>query len=154
MLLVRGELFDLKKAIYDDECQPRITLIVAQDSFIPENESDVASGNVPPGTVVDTKIVHPFDFEFYLCSHYGSMGTSKPTHYYVLWDENGFTSDDLQELIYGMCFTFVQGAVTENRFASPRSSFSRETSTSSSTDCFEKSFYDLHSDLKNIMFFV
>lgn len=26
----------------------------------------------------------------------GVMGTSKPTHYYVVWEENGFTSDDLQ----------------------------------------------------------
>lgn len=99
-MVLTEELFDLKKAIYDEEYQPRIILIVAQKHhqtrLFPENARDGASGNVPPGTVVDSKIVHPFDFDFYLCSHYESMGTSKPTHYYVLWDENGFTSDDLQ----------------------------------------------------------
>lgn len=28
-------------------------------------------GNVPPGTTVDTDIVHPDEFDFYLCSHLG-----------------------------------------------------------------------------------
>lgn len=27
--------------------------------------------NVPPGTTVDTEIVHPEEFDFYLCSHLG-----------------------------------------------------------------------------------
>lgn len=61
------ELFDLKKAIYDDEYQPRISLIVAQKHhqtlLFPENASDGASGNAPPGTVVDSKIIHPFDLD-------------------------------------------------------------------------------------------
>ncbi|KAL5055905.1 hypothetical protein RYX36_036587, partial [Vicia faba] len=39
--------------------------------------------------------------------YYGSLGTSKPTHYHVLWDEHKFTSDELQKLIYEMCFTFT-----------------------------------------------
>ncbi|KAL5975063.1 hypothetical protein ACLOJK_031739 [Asimina triloba] len=29
------------------------------------------SGNILPGTVVDTKICHPIEFDFYLCSHAG-----------------------------------------------------------------------------------
>lgn len=77
-MVLTEELFDLKKAIYDEEYKPSITLIVAQKHhqtrLFPENASDGASGNVPPGTVVDSKIVHPFDFDFYLCSHYGSYG--------------------------------------------------------------------------------
>ncbi|GLJ55587.1 hypothetical protein SUGI_1193790 [Cryptomeria japonica] len=64
--------------------------------------------NVPPGTVVDTSIVHPREFDFYLCSHYGLLGTSKPTHYHVLWDENQFSSDELQTLIYNLCYTFAK----------------------------------------------
>jgi len=27
--------------------------------------------NIPPGTTVDTGIVSPEGFDFYLCSHYG-----------------------------------------------------------------------------------
>ncbi|CAH1450496.1 unnamed protein product [Lactuca virosa] len=40
------------------------------------------------GTVVDTKICHQMEFDFYLCSHAGIQGTSKPTHYHLLYDEN------------------------------------------------------------------
>ncbi|CAL5420884.1 unnamed protein product [Camellia sinensis] len=86
----------LKNAIYEGNYRPTITLTVVQKRhptcLFLENERDGgASGNVPPGTVVDTTIVHPFQFDFYLCSHYGNLGTSKPTHYYCLFDENKFT---------------------------------------------------------------
>ncbi|KAJ8774532.1 hypothetical protein K2173_016978 [Erythroxylum novogranatense] len=64
--------------------------------------------NIPPGTVVDTVITHPREFDFYLCSHWGVKGTSRPTHYHVLWDENKFTSDELQKLVYNLCYTFVR----------------------------------------------
>ncbi|KAK7836120.1 protein argonaute 7 [Quercus suber] len=64
--------------------------------------------NIPPGTVVDTVISHPKEFDFYLCSHWGVKGTSRPTHYHILWDENQFTSDELQKLVYNLCYTFVR----------------------------------------------
>ncbi|CAI9786779.1 unnamed protein product [Fraxinus pennsylvanica] len=96
-MVLNEELIDLMRTIYSDDYKPPITLVVAQKGhrtrLFLENASDGdASSNVPPGTVVDT-IVHPFNFDFYLCSHYGGLGTSKPTHYYVLWDENGFNFD-------------------------------------------------------------
>lgn len=64
--------------------------------------------NIPPGTVVDTLITHPREFDFYLCSHWGVKGTSRPTHYHILRDENHFTSDELQKLVYNLCYTFVR----------------------------------------------
>ncbi|XP_047321840.1 protein argonaute 7 [Impatiens glandulifera] len=64
--------------------------------------------NIPPGTVVDSVITHPREFDFYLCSHWGVKGTSRPTHYHVLWDENEFSSDELQKLVYHLCFTFAR----------------------------------------------
>ncbi|RRT80431.1 hypothetical protein B296_00008203, partial [Ensete ventricosum] len=59
------------------------------------------SGNILPGTVVDKKICHPTEFDFFLCSH----GTSRPTHYHVLFDENHFSADDLQRLTNNLCYT-------------------------------------------------
>ena len=46
------------------------------------------SGNIPAGTTVDVAICHPTEYDFYLCSHAGIQGTSRPSHYHVLWDDN------------------------------------------------------------------
>ncbi|XP_057508377.1 protein argonaute 7-like [Actinidia eriantha] len=71
-------------------------------------QNQVFDENIPPGTVVDSVITHPREFDFYLCSHWGVKGTSRPTHYHVLWDENKFTSDEFQKVVYNLCFTFVR----------------------------------------------
>ncbi|KAA8529385.1 hypothetical protein F0562_033816 [Nyssa sinensis] len=71
-------------------------------------QNQLFNENIPPGTVVDTVITHPREFDFYLCSHWGVKGTSRPTHYHVLWDENQFTSDELQKLVYNLCYTFAR----------------------------------------------
>ncbi|XP_059429807.1 protein argonaute 5-like [Corylus avellana] len=66
------------------------------------------SGNILPGTVVDTRICHPTGFDFYLNSHAGIQGTSRPTHYHVLYDENKFSADSLQTLTNNLCYTFAR----------------------------------------------
>ncbi|KAF7809084.1 protein argonaute 7 [Senna tora] len=96
--------------------KPFITFVVVQKRhhtrlFLPFETTDqsyIYENNIPPGTVVDSVITHPKEFDFYLCSHWGVKGTSRPTHYHVLWDENKFTSDELQKLVYNLCFTFVR----------------------------------------------
>nr|GEX14380.1 protein argonaute 2-like [Tanacetum cinerariifolium]GEX98295.1 protein argonaute 2-like [Tanacetum cinerariifolium] len=81
-MVLNKEMVDMKKAIYTEQYRPWVTFVVAQKRHTTRlflnNGRDV--GNVPPGTVVDTTIVHPFEFDFYLCSHHGGFGTSKPTH--------------------------------------------------------------------------
>ena len=47
--------------------------------------------NVLPGSTIDDKIVHPRDFDFFLCSHLGEKGTSRPTHYHIIFDSTKFT---------------------------------------------------------------
>ncbi|XP_052202426.1 protein argonaute 2-like [Diospyros lotus] len=183
-MVLNEELRDLKKAIYAEDYHPTITVIVArkrhQTRLFPETPRDGGpTGNVPPGTVVDRTITHPFEFDFYLCSHYGILGTSKPTHYYVLWDEHNFTSDQLQKLIYDMCFTFArctkpvslvppvyyadlvayrgrmfQEVVTTFNPGSAAASSSSSSVASSSGPSFDEGFYKLHPELENIMYFV
>lgn len=114
-MVLNEELQHLKAATESDHYSPTITVVVAQKRhhtrLFPRDDEkpwNTSTGNVPPGTVVDTGIVDQSTFNFYLCSHYGRLGTSKPTHYYVLHDDNGFTSDELQRLIYNLCFTFAR----------------------------------------------
>lgn len=97
----------------ESDYQPTITYAVVQKRhharFFPiKKEDSDKSGNVLPGTVVETGITHPSEFDFYLCSHPGLQGTSKPTHYHILHDENRFTADSLQELIYRMCYLYCR----------------------------------------------
>jgi eukaryotic translation initiation factor 2C len=66
------------------------------------------SENIPAGTVVDTGIVGLNQFDFYLCSHETIQGTAQPTHYYVIHDENRFSSNDIQNLTFMMCHLYVK----------------------------------------------
>ncbi|XP_019192368.1 PREDICTED: protein argonaute PNH1-like [Ipomoea nil] len=96
--------------------QPLVTFIVVQKRhhtrLFANNHNDRnhmdRSGNVLPGTVVDSKICHPTEFDFYLCSHAGIQGTSRPAHYHVLWDENNFTADEIQSLTNNLCYTYAR----------------------------------------------
>ena len=52
------------------------------------------------GTVVDARITHPTENDFFLVSHAGIQGTSRPAHYHVLWDDNQLSADQLQAFVY------------------------------------------------------
>jgi len=112
---LRIEIRDICAAFEELEpgYHPTLTYIVVQKrhhaKFFPQNPSDAdRSGNILPGTVIDTTITHPVNFDFYLCSHSGLQGTSKPSHYYVLYDENNFNSESLQTLTYHMCYLYCR----------------------------------------------
>ncbi|ORY41928.1 Piwi-domain-containing protein [Rhizoclosmatium globosum] len=70
-------------------------------------ESDM-KGNILAGTVIDSGVTHPFEFDFYLTSHPGMQGTSKAAHYHVLYDNNEFGADTLQEITYRLCYNFAR----------------------------------------------
>ncbi|CAM9446567.1 unnamed protein product [Chrysoparadoxa australica] len=93
--------------------RPKITFVVCQKRhhtklFAPNPQDQDRSGNLLAGTVVDTGVCHPGEFDFYLNSHAGLQGTSRPAHYHVLWDENKFTADALQELTYKLCYLYCR----------------------------------------------
>ena len=78
----------LAEACAELRIDPKITIIVVGKRhhvrFFPLNERDGdKSGNCPAGTVVDREIAHPTEFDFYLQSHGGLLGTSRPAHYSV-----------------------------------------------------------------------
>jgi len=108
------------KAAFEDvglkgPLQPKLTVIVVGKRhhvrFFPasskKDESD-QSGNCRAGTVIDKDISHPTEFDFYLQSHAGLLGTSRPAHYNVLLDENNFTPDSLQQLSFALCHVYAR----------------------------------------------
>lgn len=112
------ELDAIRKACasLEPNYQPPVTFVVVQkrhhtrlfaNNHNHKNTTD-KSGNILPGTVVDTKICHPTEFDFFLCSHAGIQGTSRPAHYHVLWDENNFTADGMQSLTNNLCYTYAR----------------------------------------------
>ncbi|KAL3653292.1 Protein argonaute-4 [Castilleja foliolosa] len=90
----------------DEKWAPKFVVIVAQKNhhtkFFQSNSPD----NVLPGTVIDNKVCHPKNNDFYMCAHAGMIGTTRPTHYHVLLDEVGFSADDLQELVHSLSYVY------------------------------------------------
>ncbi|KAF9208010.1 Eukaryotic translation initiation factor 2C [Haplosporangium sp. Z 27] len=113
--ILEKELAAIKAACHRLEAtyNPKITFVVVQKRhharFFPMRREDGdRSGNCKSGLVVDTDIVHPCEFDFYLQSHAGLLGTSRPAHYYVLHDDNKFTADEMQEFTFRLCHLYAR----------------------------------------------
>uniref|UniRef100_A0A5S6R4T9 Piwi domain-containing protein n=1 Tax=Trichuris muris TaxID=70415 RepID=A0A5S6R4T9_TRIMR len=98
---------------YKQDFSPRLTLLVVQKRHHTRFFKEVISPkdkcavqNIPAGTVVDVGPVSAKLFDFFLCSHVGIQGTSKPCQYTVLYDDNGFDADSIQMLSYLLCQTY------------------------------------------------
>ncbi|KAK7444774.1 hypothetical protein VKT23_015091 [Stygiomarasmius scandens] len=112
------EVMDKEVKILRDVCKelgiaPKITFIVVGKRhhfrFFPKKPVDTdESENCVAGTVVDTDITHPTDFDYYLQSHGGIIGTSRSAHYSVLYDDNKFTPDTIQAISYTLCYVYAR----------------------------------------------
>ncbi|XP_015905738.2 protein argonaute-4 isoform X1 [Parasteatoda tepidariorum] len=114
--VMRHEVTAIREACQEIQAgyEPGITFVVVQKRhhtrFMPQDARDGVGRmkNIPPGTTVDNTVVHPLNFDFFLCSHFGLQGTSRPCHYTVLADDNNFSADDLHKLTYYLCHTYVR----------------------------------------------
>lgn len=52
------------------------------------------------GTVLDRVVTHPSEMDFFLLSQAGLKGTSRPTYYQVILDQNQLTPDDIQSFAH------------------------------------------------------
>lgn len=108
MFLIQQACFDLEEGY----CPPVTFVIVSKRHssrlFPADSSNQDKSGNVLPGTVVDTSVCHPTRFDFYLNSHAGLQGSNKAAHYHILVDENGFSADALQTFTYWLCYLFCR----------------------------------------------
>eukprot|EP00456_Euglypha_rotunda_P009045 TRINITY_DN11918_c0_g1_i6.p1 TRINITY_DN11918_c0_g1~~TRINITY_DN11918_c0_g1_i6.p1 ORF type:complete len:215 (+),score=36.34 TRINITY_DN11918_c0_g1_i6:47-646(+) len=92
--------------------RPKVTFLIVQKRnhtrLFPDEQQGDREGRLLAGTVVDTTICSPHDFDFFLCSHAGLKGTSKPTHYHVLYDEAKFPTDQLVRLSFDLCHVYAR----------------------------------------------
>ena len=105
------ELAALKRACHRiaKDFNPKITLVCVQKRhhmrmFEVTRENRIY--NVNPGTYLDTVITHPYEYDFYLCSHAALKGTARATHYHVLQDEIGYKPNLLYTITNQLCYCF------------------------------------------------
>ncbi|CAL4957156.1 unnamed protein product [Urochloa decumbens] len=100
------QIIEACKFFYDS-WSPKFTVIVAQKNHHTRFFRDGNNmANVDAGTVVDKGICHCRNYDFYMCAHAGMIGTTRPTHYHVLYDEISFTPDDLQALVHSLSYVY------------------------------------------------
>ncbi|XP_065215105.1 protein argonaute-2-like [Planococcus citri] len=115
------EVTAIRQAFAKLETKPTLTFIIVQKRhhtrFFPsvdmsdyDRTKKVNYQNVRPGTVVDEKITHPTEINFYLVSHKSIKGTARPTKYHLLYDDSSPAIDliSLERLTYYLCHTYAR----------------------------------------------
>ncbi|KAG8885867.1 hypothetical protein FRB97_009029 [Tulasnella sp. 331] len=111
--VIEHEIPKIKAACKAHNISAKLTFVVVGKRhhvrFFPEGSAGSdRTGNCIAGTVVDQGISHPVEYDFYLQSHAGLLGTSRPAHYNVLLDENNMGPDHLQQLTYTLCHVYAR----------------------------------------------
>ncbi|TGO35544.1 hypothetical protein BHYA_0154g00060 [Botrytis hyacinthi] len=93
----------------DNWC-PKITLLVVgkrhHTRFFPKLAKNVKfDNNLPSGLVIDSGVVTPNHFSFYLQSHDSALGTARSPHYIVIINESDYTPESIQKTTNTICFT-------------------------------------------------
>ena len=66
--------------------------------------------NVPPSTVIDSRVCYPLNDDFYFYALAGMVGTTRLTHDHNMWDEGGLPFDDLTKA-FTFCLMCAKGAL-------------------------------------------
>lgn len=125
--------------------------------------------NIQSGTVVEEKITISEYPQFYLCSHQGFLGTSKPGMYTVLKNEGGWHTESLQGYILQHCHSFARcakpiGIIHSVQYAHLLASRAKIHASCHSEyialnpgripDAANDSIPEVHNNLKNAMYFI
>ncbi|KAJ4847245.1 hypothetical protein Tsubulata_004656 [Turnera subulata] len=114
-VFLKEEVGAIEKAVYDRlRMSLPITVVVVlkrnQTRFLGEvMQGEQQLVTISAGTIVDSEICHPAEFDFYLCSNEVKQRlTRRPPRYHVLRDDNNISADQLQNLTYRLCHTDVR----------------------------------------------
>ncbi|KAF8744839.1 argonaute family, partial [Rhizoctonia solani] len=111
--VLENEVPALQRACKACGVDTKITFVIVgkrhHTRMFPKDKANAdKSENCLAGTVVDQVIGHPLEFDFFLLSHAGLIGTSRPAHYSVVHDDNNFTPDSLQKLTFALCHVYAR----------------------------------------------
>ncbi|KAL1800152.1 hypothetical protein ACET3X_000494 [Alternaria dauci] len=110
--VLEEEVHDMKECFKKLGCKeiPKFTVVIAGKRhhirFFPEKGD--RNGNPLPGTLVESGCTHPFEFDFYLCSHVAIKGTARPIHYQCILNEGEWLSAELQQFIFEHSYQYVR----------------------------------------------
>ncbi|KAF8575507.1 Piwi-domain-containing protein [Ramaria rubella] len=108
--VAQEEIKAIKRVFRELKMQAQLVFIIVGKNhhvrFFPQPADADKSGNCHAGLVVDQNIVHPIEYDFYLQSHAGLLGTSRSAHYTVIDDEVKMEADLLQQLSYTLCHVY------------------------------------------------
>ncbi|PPS13323.1 hypothetical protein GOBAR_AA07319 [Gossypium barbadense] len=76
------------------------------DQIIIFSDGQRSPDNVLHGTVIDNKVGHPNNNDFYLGTYAGMIRITRQTHYLVLLNQAGFSADDLQEFVHSLSYMY------------------------------------------------
>ncbi|KAG1858414.1 Piwi domain-containing protein [Suillus subalutaceus] len=172
---ITGAIDDIWRDKHLKDGKPELTFIVVGKRhhvrFFPKNKNEAdRSGNCPAGFVADQGVGNPAVRDFYLQSHGGLLGTSRPSHYITLRDDiYKHNTDDLQELAFTLCHAYARATRSVSIPApivcargafhfNPAMGFDAAT-ISSNDDAFDlerwrKNFKDKHANLSKKMNFM
>ncbi|KAF7901748.1 uncharacterized protein EAF01_007047 [Botrytis porri] len=89
---------------------PKITLLVVgkrhHTRFFPKvAKTKKFDSNLPSGLLIDSGVVTPNHFSFYLQSHDSALGSARSAHYIVIINESDYTPEIIQETTNTIYFT-------------------------------------------------
>lgn len=112
--VLEEEVRDMKECFQKLGCKesPKFTVVIAGKRhhirFFPEGNSGDRNGNPFPGTLVESGCTHPFEFDFYLCSHVAIKGTARPIHYQCILNEGEWLAAELQQFIFEHSYQYLR----------------------------------------------
>jgi len=157
--------------------RPKVTIVICgkrhHSRFYPTSAAQKSNnGNTLPGTVQDRGLSSPFLFDFNLQAHSGLQGQVRPTHYVVIYDENHFNVDVMQQGTHHFSYQYVRAtkavslvppayyadlACERARCYLSRYFVSKDKGKRTKEQIFEdakKEWRGIHDNLKNSMFYI
>ncbi|KAF2263506.1 Piwi-domain-containing protein [Lojkania enalia] len=108
------EVRDMKECFQKLGCKeiPKFTVVIAGKRhhirFFPGPGAGDRNGNPLPGTLVETGCTHPFEFDWYMCSHVAIKGTARPIHYQCILNEGEWLGPEIQQFIFEHSYQYIR----------------------------------------------